>query len=187
MKKRILTVLLAVCLVLALGTVSALADDEPVYTYENNIVYKTVDGDKIELTADELAEFSGVNLHGIAGFNETIFPTMKDAYDAISAKLTENGGLKESGLSDEAFDALYTDKVTGEEHEGVSLTWTIFGTVDWGSELPVYFITGGRAAAWYGSDAKTIREITVTGYGDNAVINYGKNHYAHRHGGCLIL
>ena len=175
MKKRILTVLLAVCLVLALGTVSALADDEPVYTYENNIVYKTVDGAKTELTADELAEFSGVNLHGIAGFNETIFPTMKDAYDAISAKLTENGGLKESGLSDEAFNALYTDRVTGGEHEGVSLTWTIFGTVDWGSDLPTYFITGGRAAAWYGSDAKTIREITVTGYGDNAVINYGKN------------
>ena len=172
MKRRIFSAILALVLVAALSATAAFADDG---TYKYDFSAKTVtDTDGNAISAEELATVNGVNLHGIAQFNDVIFPTMKDAYDAVSKYLTENGGLEQDGLTDDEFNAIYTDKVTGE-HDGVALTWTIFGTVDWGADLPKYFITGGRAAAWYGSDEKTIREITVVGHGDNAVINYGSN------------
>ena len=175
MKKRLLALVLTLVLIAALGTLSALAAGEVTYTFENGTVYKTENGAKVQLTEEELADFNGVNLYGIAGFDEKIFPTMQDAYNAISDELEENGGLGQDGLTDDQFNALYTDKVSDGEHSGVKLTWTIFGTIDWNTDLPDYFITGGRAAAWYGSDTKTIREIIVNGYGDNATINYSKN------------
>ena len=157
-----------------------MAEEETVYIYEDNVVYKqTGEGERTALTDEELAEFSGVSLHGIAGFNGKIFPTMQAAYDAISVKLAANGGLQEGSgmnLDDEAFNALYTDRLPeGGEHEGVSLTWTIFGTVDLGSTLPAYYLSGGREPAWYGSNAKTIRYITMVGYDENAQLNIEKS------------
>ncbi|HIS72631.1 MAG TPA: hypothetical protein IAD43_06895, partial [Candidatus Scatomorpha pullicola] len=43
MKKRLLTVLLAVCLVLALGTVSALADDDTPVVQIGNETYTSLE------------------------------------------------------------------------------------------------------------------------------------------------
>ena len=182
MRKQRKFLALLMTLILAISTIPtmAMADEEPVYTYEEGLVYKQVgEGEKTPLTEDELADFSGVSLHGIAAFNEKIFPTMQAAYDAISAELEKegNGGLDASNgyPTDEAFEALYTDPYDGEGHQGVSLTWTIFGTVELGSGLPDYYVSGGRAAAWYGSDAKTIRRITMVGYDENAQLNIQKN------------
>ena len=182
MKKRLLATLLALCLIVGLFPAMALAADETKYTFENNVVYKQIDdGEKIPLSADELATFSGVHLYGIAGFETTIFPTMEDAYTAINAKLTESGGMTwGSGPNnlgtDDAFNAVFIDRLpAGGEHEGVALTWTIFGTVDLGSELSDYYLSGGRQDAYYGSDARTIRAITVAGYGSNAQLNISKN------------
>ena len=97
MKKRILTVLLAVCLVFALGTVSALADD-PVSTEDN--VYTTLpaaDSDGvIKLDKDVVLQTSAViegsivldlNGHSItASDNAVIYPgeSGKDGRDVYS-------------------------------------------------------------------------------------------------------
>ena len=61
MKKRILTVLLAVCLVVALGTVTAAAADETTVTTEDELksaIENAQDGDVITLGNDILLEFS---------------------------------------------------------------------------------------------------------------------------------
>ena len=60
MKKRILTVLLAVCLVFALGTVTAMADETTVTTEDElkSAIENAQDGDVITLGNDILLEFS---------------------------------------------------------------------------------------------------------------------------------
>lgn len=181
-QRKIFALFLTLIVVISTIPTMALADGEPEdayagYIYEDGAVYKQADGEKTQLTEAELADFSGVSLHGIEAFNGKIFPTMQAAYDAISAELgkTENGGLEQGYPTDEAFRALYTDPYDGEEHQGVSLTWTIFGTVELGSDLPTYYLSGGRAAAWYGSDAKTVRRIAMVGYDGNAQMNIQKN------------
>ena len=179
MKKRLFSMFLSLVMVLSLMPAAFAAEGEgnyDDYLYENGIVYKVEGDSRTELSEEEIAVLDGVSLHGIADFNGKIFPTMQAAYDAISAKLTEVGGLGEVGLDDETFQALYTDKVpAGDTHQGVSLTWTIFGTVAIGSDLPSYYLSGGRAAAWYGSDSKTIRCINVVGYDGNSTLNISKN------------
>ena len=151
-------------------------DAEFNYVYEDGVVYKqNGEETKTELTGDELAEFSGVSLHGIADFNGKVFPTMEAAVSAVSAKLAETGGLGQDGLTEEEFNALYTDKVPEDsEHQGVSLTWTIFGEVQLPSTLNQYYLSGGRQAAWYGSVDRSIRAINIVGYDDNASIDIEK-------------
>lgn len=100
---------------------------------------------------------------------------MEAAVSAVSAKLAETGGLGQDGLTEEEFNALYTDKVPEDsEHQGVSLTWTIFGEVQLPSTLNQYYLSGGRQAAWYGSVDRSIRAINIVGYDDNASIDIEK-------------
>ena len=180
MKRKLLSLLLAAVMVCSLLPATALAaeEDYSALLYENGTVYRQLAEGKAELTAEELAGLNGVSLHGISAFNGKIFPTMKAAYDAVSEELAkaENGGLEQTGLDDEAFSALYTDVLPDEDdHDGVTLTWTIFGDVEWGTDLGLYYLSGGRAAAWYGSDARTIRCINVVGFDENARLTVKKN------------
>lgn len=173
-----LALLLTAVMVITMLPVTALAAevDYDNYRYENGKVYLLEGENRTELTEEQANTLNGVSLQGIAGINGRIFPTMVDAYEAISSVLAENGGLEQDGLSDEVFNELYTDKVSEDDaHKGVELTWTIFGNVDIPAELSGYYLSGGRAAAWYGSDAKTIRYIHVTGFGENAQLNVNKN------------
>ena len=181
MKKQIMAKILAVIIVMTFVPSNVFAtepqgDAEFNYVYEDGVVYKqNGEETKTELTGDELAEFSGVSLHGIADFNGKVFPTMEAAVSAVSAKLAETGGLGQDGLTEEEFNALYTDKVPEDsEHQGVSLTWTIFGEVQLPSTLNQYYLSGGRQAAWYGSVDRSIRAINIVGYDDNASIDIEK-------------
>ena len=60
----------------------------------------------------------GVTISGIAGVAES-YDTIQDAYEAVKAMLVANSGLAEQSLSEEAFNAFFTD--------GGKITWTIYG------------------------------------------------------------
>ena len=94
MKQRILSFSLLLVLLLAMLPQAAFASmpDYDEYLYEGGKVYGIKEGIRQELTDEELSAFSGVSLQGIAGFNGKIFPSMKDAYEAISEKLESTGG-----------------------------------------------------------------------------------------------
>ncbi len=116
---------------------------------------------------------TGVSIKGIAGLEGLYFDSMENAYNAVKAVLlgmpTVQGDQLVQGvfLNNEAgraeFQKVFDQPTTLAGHEGVKLTWIIYGQVEIPAGLDSLYLSGGRAAAWYGSDEMTIREIEVVG------------------------
>ena len=122
----------------------------------------TVESDSFNNTYDAGAkedEFrQGVTISGIAGVAES-YDTIQDAYEAVKAMLIANSGLVEQPLSEEAFNAFFTD--------GGKITWTIYGNQKVTDNRMFSF---GRAANRFGEN-RHITEINIVGGNSSAALD----------------
>ncbi len=122
----------------------------------------TVESDSFNNTYDAGAkedEFrQGVTISGIAGVSES-YDTIQDAYEAVKAMLVANSGLAEQPLSEEAFNAFFTD--------GGKITWTIYGNQKVTDKRLFSF---GRAANRFG-EGRHITEINIVGGNSSAALD----------------
>ncbi|MBS6475866.1 MAG: SipW-dependent-type signal peptide-containing protein [Clostridiales bacterium] len=101
---------------------------------------------------------TGVSIQGIAGYEDVLFPSVQEAYAAISPVVERLGGLEQNppvgaNLEEQNanFDAVYNQ-------EG-NITWTIYGeqTVD-----NPYLFSFGRKASYY-NNQRSIKSINIVG------------------------
>ena len=122
----------------------------------------TVESDSFNNTYDAGAEEDefrqGVTISGIAGVAES-YDTIQDAYEAVKAMLVANSGLAEQPLSEEAFNAFFTD--------GGKITWTIYGNQKVTDNRMFSF---GRAANRFG-EGRHITEINIVGGNSSAALD----------------
>ena len=122
----------------------------------------TVENDSFNNTYDAGAEEDefrqGVTISGIAGVADS-YSTIQDAYEAVKAMLVANSGLAEEALSEEAFNAFFTD-------DG-KITWTIYGNQKVTDNRMFSF---GRAANRFG-DGLQITEINIVGGNSSASLD----------------
>ena len=122
----------------------------------------TVENDSFNNTYDAAAEEDefrqGVTIRGIAGVAES-YDTIQDAYEAVKAMLVANSGLAEQPLSEDAFNAFFTD--------GGKITWTIYGNQKVTDNRMFSF---GRAANRFG-EGRHITEINIVGGNSSAALD----------------
>ena len=122
-------------------------------TYENDSFGNTYDAGA---AASELKQ--GVTISGIAGVADS-YGTIQDAYEAVKAMLVANSGLVEQPLSEEAFNAFFTD--------GGKITWTIYGNQ---KVTDTRMFSFGRGANRFG-EGRHITEINIVGGNSSAALD----------------
>ena len=122
-------------------------------TVENDSFNNQYDADA---GTDEFKQ--GVTISGIAGVAES-YDTIQDAYEAVKAMLVANSGLVEQPLSEEAFNAFFTD--------GGKITWTIYGNQ---KVTDTRMFSFGRAANRFG-EGRHITEINIVGGNSSAALD----------------
>ena len=127
--------------------------DATQYTYEKDSFDNTYDAGA---AASELKQ--GVTISGIDGVAES-YDTIQEAYEDVKAMLVENSGLVEQPLSEEAFNAFFTD--------GGKITWTIYGNQKVTDNRMFSF---GRAANRFG-EGRHITEINIVGGNSSAALD----------------
>ena len=100
----------------------------------------------------------GVTIGGIAGVAES-YDTIQEAYEAVKAMLVSNSGLSEEALSEENFNAFFT--------EGGKITWTIYGNQ---KVTDTRMFSFGRRANRFGED-RHITEINIVGGNSSAALD----------------
>ena len=122
----------------------------------------TVESDSFNNTYDAGAkedEFrQGVTISGIAGVAGS-YGTIQEAYEDVKAMLLANSGLVEQPLSEEAFNAFFTD--------GGKITWTIYGNQ---KVTDTRMFSFGRAANRFG-EGRHITEINIVGGNSSAALD----------------
>jgi len=106
--------------------------------------------------ADEFRQ--GVTISGIAGVAAS-YDTIQDAYAAVKTMLLANSGLSEEALSEDAFNAFFTD--------GGKITWTIYGNQ---KVTETRMFSFGRAANRFG-EGRHITEIDIIGGNSSASLD----------------
>ena len=100
----------------------------------------------------------GVAVEGIAGVAES-YDSIQEAYEAVKEMLVANSGLEEQSLSEDAFNAFFTD--SGK------ITWTIYGNQKVTDKRMFSF---GRAANRFG-EGRHITEINIVGGNSTAALD----------------
>ena len=121
-------------------------------TVENDSFNNQYDADA---GTDEFKQ--GVTISGIAGASS--YNTIQEAYEAVKAMLVANSGLVEQPLSEEAFNAFFTD--------GGKITWTIYGNQ---KVTDTRMFSFGRAANRFGK-GRHITEINIVGGNSSAALD----------------
>ena len=122
-------------------------------TVENDSFNNQYDADA---GTDEFKQ--GVTISGIAGVAES-YDTIQEAYEDVKAMLVENSGLVEQPLSEEAFNAFFTD--------GGKITWTIYGNQ---KVTDTRMFSFGRGANRFG-EGRHITEINIVGGNSSAALD----------------
>ena len=115
-------------------------------------------GNTYDAGASEHEFKQGVKISGIAGVADS-YASIQEAYEAVKAMLVENSGLAEQPLSEEAFNAFFTD--------GGKITWTIYGSQKVTDKRMFSF---GRAANRFG-EGRHITEIDIVGGNSSAALD----------------
>ena len=115
-------------------------------------------GNEYDASAGTNAFKQGVTISGIAGVADS-YDTIQEAYEAVKAMLVANSGLAEQPLSEEAFNAFFTD--------GGKITWTIYGNQKVTDNRMFSF---GRAANRFG-EGRHITEINIVGGNSSASLD----------------
>ena len=123
------------------------------YTHENDSF-----GNQYDAGAEADEFHQGVTISGIAGVAES-YDTIQEAYEAVKAMLVANSGLVEQPLSEEAFNAFFTD--------GGKITWTIYGNQ---KVTETRMFSFGRAANRFG-EGRHITEINIVGGNSSAALD----------------
>ena len=123
------------------------------YTYENDSFSNEYDA---SAERDEFKQ--GVTISGIAGVADS-YSTIQEAYEHVKAMLVANSGLAEQPLSEESFNAFFTD--------GGKITWTIYGNQQVTDNRMFSF---GRAANRFG-EGRHITEINIVGGNSSAALD----------------
>ena len=106
-----------------------------------------------------------VKVSGIAGFENSSWHTIQEAYEAIKSEVDKLAGLKEQTCTSEKFDQLYTN--------GGKITWTIKGEQIYAATDDTYLFSFGREAAYYGD--KYLTAVNIIGEDDTAKLVLNKN------------
>ncbi len=110
---------------------------------------------------------SGVRIQGIAGFEDRLFATANEAYDEISPVLKASCGLGEEPLSDDSFDALFTNV---DENGDAKVVWTIYGEQKMlDDDKHPSFVSFGRKASHY-SIRRHFSKVDIVGGNENAKV-----------------
>ena len=123
------------------------------YTYENDSF-----GNEYDASAETDEFKQGVTISGIAGVAES-YGTIQEAYEDVKNMLIANSGLVEQPLTEEAFNAFFTD--------GGKITWTIYGNQKVTDNRMFSF---GRAANRFG-EGRHITEINIVGGNSSAALD----------------
>ena len=123
------------------------------YTHENDSF-----GNQYDAGAEADEFHQGVTISGIAGVAES-YDTIQEAYEEVKAMLVANSGLVEQPLSEEAFNAFFTD--------GGKITWTIYGNQ---KVTDTRMFSFGRAANRFG-EGRHITEINIVGGNSSAALD----------------
>ena len=115
-------------------------------------------GNTYDAGASEQEFKQGVKISGIAGVADS-YASIQEAYEAVKAMLVENSGLAEQPLSEETFNAFFTD--------GGKITWTIYGSQKVTDKRMFSF---GRAANRFG-EGRHITEIDIVGGNSSASLD----------------
>ena len=115
-------------------------------------------GNTYDAGASEQEFKQGVKISGIAGVADS-YASIQEAYEAVKAMLVENSGLVEQPLSEEAFNAFFTD--------GGKITWTIYGSQ---KVTDTRMFSFGRAANRFG-EGRHITEIDIVGGNSSASLD----------------
>ena len=115
-------------------------------------------GNTYDAGASEHEFKQGVKISGIAGVADS-YASIQEAYEAVKAMLVENSGLVEQPLSEEAFNAFFTD--------GGKITWTIYGSQ---KVTDTRMFSFGRAANRFG-EGRHITEIDIVGGNSSAALD----------------
>ena len=127
--------------------------------YATQLAYESdSNGDTYDAGASEQEFKQGVKISGIAGVADS-YASIQEAYEAVKAMLVENSGLAEQPLSEEAFNAFFTD--------GGKITWTIYGSQKVTDKRMFSF---GRAANRFG-EGRHITEIDIVGGNSSAALD----------------
>ena len=127
--------------------------------YATQLAYESdSNGDTYDAGASEQEFKQGVKISGIAGVADS-YASIQEAYEAVKAMLVENSGLVEQPLSEEAFNAFFTD--------GGKITWTIYGSQKVTDKRMFSF---GRAANRFG-EGRHITEIDIVGGNSSASLD----------------
>ncbi len=127
--------------------------------YATQLAYESdSNGDTYDAGASEQEFKQGVKISGIAGVADS-YASIQEAYEAVKAMLVENSGLAEQPLSEEAFNAFFTD--------GGKITWTIYGSQKVTDKRMFSF---GRAANRFG-EGRHITEIDIVGGNSSASLD----------------
>ena len=122
----------------------------------------TVENDSFNNQYDAGAEadefHQGVTISGIAGVADS-YGTIQEAYEEVKAMLVANSGLSEEALSEDAFNAFFTD--------GGKITWTIYGNQ---KVTETRMFSFGRAANRFG-EGRHITEIDIIGGNSSAALD----------------
>ena len=127
--------------------------------YATQLAYESdSNGDTYDAGASEQEFKQGVKISGIAGVADS-YASIQEAYEAVKAMLVENSGLVEQPLSEEAFNAFFTD--------GGKITWTIYGSQ---KVTDTRMFSFGRAANRFG-EGRHITEIDIVGGNSSAALD----------------
>ena len=127
--------------------------------YATQLAYESdSNGDTYDAGASEQEFKQGVKISGIAGVADS-YASIQEAYEAVKAMLVENSGLAEQPLSEEAFNAFFTD--------GGKITWTIYGSQ---KVTDTRMFSFGRAANRFG-EGRHITEIDIVGGNSSASLD----------------
>ena len=122
----------------------------------------TVENDSFNNQYDAGAEadefHQGVTISGIAGVADS-YGTIQEAYEEVKAMLVANSGLSEEALSEDSFNAFFTD--------GGKITWTIYGNQ---KVTETRMFSFGRAANRFG-EGRHITEIDIIGGNSSAALD----------------
>lgn len=127
--------------------------------YATQLAYESdSERDTYDAGASEQEFKQGVKISGIAGVADS-YASIQEAYEAVKAMLVENSGLAEQPLSEEAFNAFFTD--------GGKITWTIYGSQ---KVTDTRMFSFGRAANRFG-EGRHITEIDIVGGNSSASLD----------------
>lgn len=110
---------------------------------------------------------SGVRIQGIAGFENRLFESTNKAYEEVNLALKNACGLGEEPLSDDLFDALFTNV---DENGDAKVVWTIYGEQKMlDDDNHPSFISFGRKASHY-STRRHFSKVEIVGGNENAKV-----------------